>query len=124
MRLWTAVPIAPPGELAWFVKCLLEGMAYGCVPAWRQWGLPQLYRSGIRYAFEPEHGSGNEEFALPPTVYQRGWGDCDDLVIYRLCELAAAAERATCRTEWRGGELHVLVRRGDGSLEDPALLLM
>ena len=124
MQITTAVPIAQPGLLSWFVKCTIEGMAYGCVPSFRQWGLPPLYQSGVRYAYERNHGSGREDFALPLTVYRRGWADCDDACIWRIGELAAAGVQATCRTLWRQQELHVLVRFPDGRLEDPSLILM
>ena len=109
--------------LAKLVKGIIEGAAYGCVDAYRQWRLPPLYQAGVRFEYEPQHGTGFELFDLPWTVYQRGWGDCDDLVIWRICELVASGERATCRTVFVGEQLHVLVRRANGSLEDPAILL-
>lgn len=110
-------------SLAKLVKGVCEGAAYGCADAMRAWRLPPLYQSGVRFAYEPYHGSGREAFDLPITTYQRRWGDCDDLVIYRIAELVAAGERAMCRTVFVGERLHVLVRRADGSLEDPAILL-
>lgn len=78
----------------------------------RIWRLPPLYRSGIRFAPEPGHGSGNEDFALPKTTYDRRVGDCDDLVIYRLWELLAQGEAATCAVIFLDNANHVRVRRG------------
>lgn len=49
--------------------------------------IPLLYTTEIRYQSEPWAGQGLEEFADPWTVLERGWGDCDDLVIYRGAEL-------------------------------------
>jgi hypothetical protein len=109
--------------LAQIVKGIIEGAAYGCVDALRQWRLPPLYESGVRFAYEPQHGTGLEMFDLPLVVYQRQWGDCDDLVIWRIAELVATGERATCRAIFVGEQLHVLVRRRNGTLEDPAVLL-
>lgn len=109
--------------LAQLVKGVIEGAAYGCVDAFRQWRLPPLFSSGVVFRYEPGHGTGWEMFDLPPIVYARRWGDCDDLVIWRICELAAGGERATCRTVFVGEQLHVLVRRTNGQLEDPAVLL-
>lgn len=124
LRIVTDVPIKGGEALARYIKSTIEGKANGCVFAWRtEWRLPPLYQSGVRFRYEPQHGTGNEEFALPPVTYGRKWGDCDDLVIYRICELVAAGERATCRTYWKGQALHVAVRRGDGSVEDPAIML-
>ena len=109
--------------LARLVKGIIEGAAYGCVDAFRSWRLPPLYASGVQFQYEPQHGTGLEMFDLPPVVYQRQWGDCDDLVIWRICELVAHGERATCKADFVGEQLHVLVRRANGKTEDPAILL-
>lgn len=124
LRICTdAVGFDDPRDMAKFIKHTLEGLAYGCVSAYRRWRLPPLYQSGVRFAYEPQHGTGLEMFDLPPVVYQRGTGDCDDLVIWRICELVASGERATCRAYYRGPSLHVAVRRQDQSVEDPAIML-
>ena len=87
---------------------------------------PRLYRAGVRYQEEPDDGI--EEFASIPAIYARGWGDCDDLAPARVAELREQGEKATIRVQWRaspnGHKLyHVLVRRGDGSIEDPSAIL-
>lgn len=119
------------GQIAYFVKCAIEGFARGCVPSAGAWQLPPLYSGGVQFQKEPQHGSGNEEFALPCDVHRRGWGDCDDLVIARLVELALHGVDASCNAEWVGDACHVRVRYNDGvpqpdgsigTLEDPAII--
>lgn len=86
--------------------------------------LPLLYSTGVRYAPEPWSGSGVEEFADPWTVLARGWGDCDDLVIYRAAELCAAGYPAHARILRLKGtaRYHTQVKREfDGAVEDPSL---
>jgi hypothetical protein len=137
MRISTQLRELTPGELAWFVKSSIEGFARGWAPAFRRMKLPPLYESGIRFEYEPTHGSGDEDFATPLDTLERGWGDCDDLVIYRLCELYAPTVSFTqkgnpvvvdsraggCSCEWTGESMHVQVRLRNGTLEDPAVLL-
>lgn len=126
----------PDEYVAWFVKCAIEGFARGCLPMARVWRLPPLYQSGIRFQPEPNHGTGSEEFALPALTFERKWGDCDDLVIYRLWELWCAGEPATCAVIFIDNQEHVRVRRGpqhrprghtnicqcEGCIEDPAVI--
>jgi hypothetical protein len=89
---------------------------------------PLLYRSGVRYRNEPQ-GQGFEDFALIPAIYARGWGDCDDLAPARVAELRERfSEPANISILWKrmggGGKLfHIVVRRADGSIEDPSKLL-
>lgn len=150
LRVSTRIPATSNGGLAWWVKCTLDGFALGCAPMFRSWRLPPLYASGVVFAYEPNHGSGEEDFAQPPDVYARQWGDCDDLICYRLSELLSATlpdsfyladERSQLRTlerlrarmgagklpatrcRWEGESLHVLIRFPDGREEDPSLLL-
>ena len=90
--------------------------------------LPLLYKSGIMYRREPWAGRF-EEFADIPTVLKRKWGDCDDLSAWRVAELQEQGESADFRIYWRPRKpgkpitMHVEVRRGDGSIEDPSRLL-
>lgn len=99
--------------------------------------VPPLYASGVRYEHEPKtfrfQGEPAEEFALIPIVLARGWGDCDDLAPWRVAELQHAGEPAKIRIQWKrrilaGGRkgrkyFHIVVRRGDGSIEDPSAKL-
>ena len=151
MNVRTRIPATSSGALAWWVKCTLEGYALGCAPQMHEWGLPSLYQSGVVFRYEPNHGDGEEEFAQPPDVFARQWGDCDDLVVYRLAECLAAEldrqnffasderrQRALLRkmcvgvasgrlpsivADWRGESLHVLIRFPNGQTEDPSILL-
>lgn len=109
--------------VAYFSKCAIEAFAQGSVPMAGIWRLPALYSSGIRYAPEPGHGSGVEDFALPNVTFARKNGDCDDLVIYRIWELRVSGEFATCNAIWQNNAVHVRVRRANGQLEDPSILL-
>ena len=82
---------------------------------------PPLYSSGVRYREEPP---GTEEFCAIPDVLRRGWGDCDDLAPWRAAELRLCGEEATAEPVHMGDGLwHVVVRRADGSIEDPSALL-
>ncbi len=115
-----------PAERAWFVKSAIEGFALGCFPAFKRWNLPPLYRSGVRFMLPPEHGSGEERMLLPCDTYRAGWGDCDRLLIWWLCEQWAAGRPARCSTIFVGGNMHVLGRRSwdeRGQLEDPSVML-
>lgn len=126
MRIVQDVPAGTlPREVAYIVKKAIEGSALGYYEsgAFKRWNLPPLYQSGVRFAFEPGHGSGVEDFAAPITVYRRKVGDCNQLIVWRLCELYACGVPATCMCEWVGNAYHVKVRFPDGTLEDPALNL-
>lgn len=126
MIISTQLRPEPDGaRLAYFAKHAIEGFALGCVPMAPVWRLPPLYRSGIRFQPEPQHGLGAEDFALPNVTYSQRWGDCDDLCIYRIWELRVMGEPATCNAIWvpNTSQVHVRVRRANGSLEDPAVIL-
>lgn len=86
---------------------------------------PKLYDSGVVYEREPP---GQEEWQTIPSVIDQGSGDCEDLAAWRVAELQRAGEPARIITKSArqlSGKLliHVLVRRGDGTLEDPSMLL-
>lgn len=81
---------------------------------------PRLYESGVRYRREPP---GREEWEPIPIVLQKRHGDCEDLASWRAAELRVSGEDEGARvhvyqsapTTW-----HVVVKRGDGSIEDPS----
>ncbi|HWA70691.1 MAG TPA: hypothetical protein VG937_00080 [Polyangiaceae bacterium] len=110
-----------------FIKPLLDALVTVNRLYLRSHHVPPLYTSGVRYKQEPEDGKP-EEFASIAKVLERGWGDCDDLAPWRVAELQEAGDGAKIRITWRrrrGGRrlYHVLVRRGDGRIEDPSRLL-
>jgi hypothetical protein len=119
-------PFLAPVERAWLAKSLIEGLARGCMPAFKRWQLPPLYESGVRYQLPAGHGSGIEHMKLPIQVYRDGWGDCDRLLVWWLCEQWLAGLPAQCSTFFLGGRMHVLGRRSwdeSGPLEDPSVVL-
>lgn len=87
--------------------------------------LPPLYSTSVVYRPEPETNKC-EEFADPYTVYERGWGDCDDLVIWRLAEIISKGGEAypLAMRKIGTGKYHVGIRHADGKIEDPSLLLL
>lgn len=86
---------------------------------------PALYRAGVRYLREPR---GKERWLEVPIVRARGGGDCEDLACWRIAELRLSGDGAA-RASWivqrsaSGVLVHVMVRHGNGDLEDPSRLL-
>lgn len=84
---------------------------------------PSVYAAGVRYQAEP---MGSEVWRTLPVILAEGNGDCEDLATARAAELRVAGERADAVAhEVPSGIpsvqlLHVTVRRGDGSSEDPS----
>ena len=82
-----------------------------------------LIKSG-KVKWEPEPAGQDEHFDLATTVHKRGHGDCDDLAPAYAAQLRAegtdpeahAFVRKSGPERW-----HALVRRGDGTIEDPSL---
>ena len=87
--------------------------------------LPPLYKSGVRYIRE----EGTEDWKDPVTVFQDGFGDCEDLAIWRVAELRnnhkAAKPFIRYRIDPATGMYiyHVMVIRSGGTLEDPSRIL-
>lgn len=93
---------------------------------------PLLYQSGVRYRRAPL----GEECWLPipwvlASYFSGGTADCKSLATWRAAELRMWGEPARCFTtvsRRKGANLelvlyHVLVRRADGSDEDPSAIL-
>lgn len=80
-----------------------------------------LIKAGkVKWKPEPP---GDEHFDLVTTVAKRGWGDCDDLAPAYAGQLRATGVDPGARAFVRksGPERwHALVRRSDGSVEDPS----
>jgi hypothetical protein len=67
---------------------------------------------------------GDEHFDLPGTQLARGWGDCDDLAPWHAASLRASGVDPKARAIVRKSgpnRWHAIVRRGDGSIDDPSL---
>ncbi len=107
--------------------------------------VPLLYESGVKYREEPSgklcfkqaqrsHVGKDfaigltgpvEDFAAIPVVIGRMWGDCDDLAPWRCAELREQGEKAKIKVQWKrtrsGSKLfHIVVRRANGTIEDPS----
>jgi hypothetical protein len=83
---------------------------------------PDIYKSGVRYQREP---AKREYWQAAGETYQLGRGDCEDLAVYACaCRIARgeSAARAIIRFV-RPGLKHCVVRRADGSIEDPSKAL-
>lgn len=122
---------APGGRLSWPFQCMLNACIEAAADELRRRPLPSLYdekRCGhIVYRPEPWAGEGVEEFADPYTVFERGWGDCDDLIIFRGGQLRAAGLPAHARIlhQVETNKYHTqLTRDFDGIIEDPSLALL
>jgi len=85
-------------------------------------GFPPLYESGIVYRREaPQHENWQNAIALLRTRQ----GDCEDLAGYRASELRMAGEPAMVEIiPTRRHSYHAIVRRGDGTIEDPSRILI
>ena len=87
---------------------------------------PSLYASGVRYRRESPPPGGLravETWRTIPAVLAAGAGDCEDLACWRAAELRARGERARAwavRSNTAGVLWHVVVRRENGSMEDPS----
>lgn len=77
-----------------------------------------LYRAGVRYQRERP---GYEAWRLPSQVRASGYGDCEDLAIWRVAELRARGVPARFDVVRAGPRLwHAVVRLPDGTIEDPS----
>ncbi len=99
------------------VEAVLEGLTKANEEQMRLRPLPPLYAAGVRYLREP----GREDWQTAEETAKKGTGDCEDLASYRAAELRIAGEpaKAICYAP-RPGLIHCVVRRADGSLEDPS----
>lgn len=91
-----------------------------------------MIRRGELEPFDPERPQarwkpeppGQEHFDHGLMVLGRGWGDCDDLAPWRAASLRATREDPGARAIVRRSgprRWHALVRRSDGSIDDPSL---
>ena len=77
-------------------------------------------KEGVRWKPEPP---GDEHFDHGKTVLRRKWGDCDDLAPWQAASLRHTGEdpEATAIVRKSGPKRwHAIVRRGDGSIDDPS----
>lgn len=111
-------------DLAPLVKRIIDHQAHRFAPMLSRFPLPDLYASGVRYREEAPLRGLEEEFADPWTTHERGFGDCDDLSLWRIAQGIARGEKLAATIQWRGDFLHVQVRHlVSGRIEDPSALL-
>lgn len=124
MRIVCDIPIDEDGPRA--AKELLDCLARIWARRMRRVPFPKLYSAGIRYRIEPNAGTF-EQWKSPVQTFESGWGDCDDLTIYRVAELLAVGEGAesqvVSQTTPIGIRMHARVARGNGAEEDPSIIL-
>jgi len=98
---------------------LVEGILNRILEMLPDRDVPPLYRSGIRYRRDP-----GEVWQTPSETASVGYGDCEDLALYRAYELRRAGIPARVRVyQATPKTMHVVVERGDGIIEDPSRAL-
>jgi len=84
--------------------------------------VPSVYDSKVVYRRRHD-----EVFRPPWVALAEGDADAAELVVWRVAELRSmfrsGRERATIRVEWGSSFCLVLVRRADGTIEDPVVVL-
>lgn len=106
------------------VRAMLAALVAGNVHYLRTRRLPALYGGSIVYRREARSDEGRREWwATAPVVASRGFGDCEDLACYRAAELQLSGDAATVEVIKFRSVWHIVVRRADGSIEDPSRLL-
>lgn len=124
--MWTAT-IQPPSFRDEHLELLLECLTKMNVLFLREHpGTPRLYAAGVRYKREP---GGVERWASIPHVLKLGYGDCEDLGCWLAAEYQfrgidrAARAFPKGRPTPHGRLVHIMVRRGNGRIEDPSKVL-
>lgn len=89
--------------------------------------IPKLYASGVRWrrdkCLAANVPGACERFLSPLDILREGKvGDCDDLAPWRAAELILGGDRKAraIAIAAPGVGYHALVRRGDGTREDPS----
>lgn len=85
---------------------------------------PKLYESGIYYRRVIEDHNGDDDWADIPSCFTNGYGDCEDLVAWRVAELRMQGIHAVPGVRLAKNDdarlYHVFVLLPDGSVEDPS----
>ncbi len=84
--------------------------------------IPSILSGGVRYQREPRD---EEKWLTISQLFRQGHGDCEDLSAARIAEQWMAGDRnAHADVKVVNPTLiHIRMRRGDGTLEDPSRLL-
>lgn len=109
------------------LRALLEGLVALNVEimdeqARRGRPLPPLYDAGVRY----EKERGTEHWQPADELLRSSAGDCEDLSGYRAAELRRLGEPASVDVvpASRRGSYHAIVRRANGEVEDPSVIIL
>ena len=85
---------------------------------------PPLYASGVRYSRENALARKGlrqfERWQTVPIAYKTKLADCEDLACWRAAELILQGERARAIPIRNSLGWHIVVRRGNGRIEDPS----
>ena len=82
---------------------------------------PRLYQSGVRYRHP-----GKEQWYTIAELYDRREGDCKDLAAARAAELRFYEDEHATPVVYltrRARRYHAVVRRADGTIEDPSKIV-
>lgn len=110
-----AVRMGVPGDREAMIAALKGLVALNKILIVRH-KLPALYGSGVDY--KRERG---EQWQTIAEVFVAGHGDCEDLAAARAAGLQLEGEKAKAWVvKIRPGAYHAVVRREDGSIEDPS----
>ncbi len=81
---------------------------------------PYPHHAGVIYQLEP---IGEEDWKLAHNVIRDGWGDCEDLAAWVVAGLRVTGEDPgafVALVQTGEAKLHAVVRRSDGSIDDPS----
>lgn len=108
------------------LKAMLEALVLANVfYLQRRPATPPLYGAGVPYVAEPP---GRDNWQDIPRTLALREGDCEDLATWRIAELRVrenenALPHVTAKKIGDFTLYHILVKRGDGSIEDPSRIL-
>jgi hypothetical protein len=113
--LWALEGMATVNEH--IIKWAMRRAARGISPM-----IPPVYASGVRYQEDP---AGREDWRDCLQVMQRGVGDCDQLVSWRLGELRVAGHPCEPAIKWQHipKEVATKIRKADGTPAYPASMV-
>lgn len=102
---------------------MLEGLTRLALVDLARHDMPLLYESRVKY--RPEPSGVRENWQRPIQTLRKGYGDCEDLAAWRAAELRREGDRGAMVDVKRTGHKrwHAVVRRGDGTIEDPTAML-
>lgn len=117
----TVTIVVPRADAPMIAACLAALCTLNTLYLRQHPSTPALAASGVRYRRETPWE--REQFLSIPAVLDRGYGDCDDLACWRVAELHASGVDPHARPELVAISprvLHIVVRRGNGYVEDPS----